>query len=79
MLMQQFLGIDEQLDVVQMYLYNPFIQSLQILESNQLCNWYCYPSAKAVRDIAIAAVCPSVRPSHFLVYAITWVDMDGFE
>jgi hypothetical protein len=25
MLMQQFLGIDEQLDVVQMYLYNPFI------------------------------------------------------
>ena len=45
-LMQQFLGIDEQLDVVQMYLYNPFIQSLSILESNQLCIWYCYFLAK---------------------------------
>ena len=46
MLMQQFLGINEQLDVVQMYLYNPFIQSPSILESNQLCIWYCYFLAK---------------------------------
>ena len=45
-LMQQFLGIDEQLDGVEMYLYNPFIQSLSILESNQLCIWYCYFLAK---------------------------------
>jgi hypothetical protein len=44
--MQQFLGIDEQLDGVEMYLYNPFIQSLSILESNQLCIWYCYFLAK---------------------------------
>jgi hypothetical protein len=30
-----------------------------------------YPPAKALRDIVIVAVCPSVRPSHFLVYTIT--------
>jgi hypothetical protein len=34
-----------------------------------------YPPAIAVGDIIIAAV----RPSHFLVYAITSVNMDGFE
>ena len=45
-LMQQFLGIDEQLDVVEMYLYNTFIQSLSNLESNRLCIWYCYFLAK---------------------------------
>jgi len=33
------------------------------------------PPAIAVRDIVIAAV----HPSHFLVYAITLVNMDGFE
>jgi len=38
-----------------------------------------YPPTIAVRDIVIAAVCLSIRPSHFLVYVITWVNMDGFE
>jgi hypothetical protein len=48
----------------------------------QLFCLYLSP-AIAVRDIVIAVVCPSVclsvRPSHFLVYAITWVNMDRFE
>jgi hypothetical protein len=34
-----------------------------------------YPPTIAVRDIVIVAV----RPSHFLVYTITCVNMDGFE
>ena len=49
-------------------------------ETTDLFYWvqghqFYYPPAIAVRDIVIAAV----RPSHFLVYAIIWVNMDEFE
>jgi hypothetical protein len=41
-----------------------------------------YPPAIAVRGYSNSgclSVRPSVSPSHFLVYAITWVNMDRFE
>jgi hypothetical protein len=38
-----------------------------------------YPPAYRKGDIVIGSVCLSVRPSHFLVYTITWVDLVLFE